>query len=108
MNWVKVYLLNSSVWLWLQMFPVGNFLTSTSALFTGNQFASEPRSGEVVTDCFLRRSHLQDLKDVTHNIHYETYRVRRLNESNMNFSELVLTSWPLKNGTDTCETESQL
>ncbi|XP_054891315.1 uncharacterized protein septin12 isoform X1 [Poeciliopsis prolifica] len=56
----------------------------------------------------LIRSHLQDLKDVTHNIHYETYRVRRLNESNMNFSELVLSSWPLKNGTDTCETESQL
>ncbi|XP_032443990.1 neuronal-specific septin-3 isoform X2 [Xiphophorus hellerii] len=56
----------------------------------------------------LIRSHLQDLKDVTHNIHYESYRVRRLNESNMNFSELVLTSWPLKNGTDTCETESQL
>ncbi|KAG5832109.1 hypothetical protein ANANG_G00287620 [Anguilla anguilla] len=32
----------------------------------------------------LIRSHLQDLKDVTHNIHYETYRVRRLNESNLN------------------------
>ncbi|XP_039632457.1 septin-9 isoform X1 [Polypterus senegalus] len=32
----------------------------------------------------LIRSHLQDLKDVTHNIHYECYRVRRLNESNMN------------------------
>ncbi|XP_078096887.1 neuronal-specific septin-3-like isoform X2 [Mustelus asterias] len=30
----------------------------------------------------LIRSHLQDLKDVTHKIHYETYRVRRLNESN--------------------------
>uniref|UniRef100_A0A3Q2P687 Septin 12 n=2 Tax=Fundulus heteroclitus TaxID=8078 RepID=A0A3Q2P687_FUNHE len=56
----------------------------------------------------LIRSHLQDLKDVTHNIHYETYRVRRLNESNMNFSELVLSNWPLKNGTDICETESQL
>ncbi|XP_047212640.1 uncharacterized protein LOC124862639 isoform X2 [Girardinichthys multiradiatus] len=56
----------------------------------------------------LIRSHLQDLKDVTHNIHYETYRVRRLNESNMNFGELVLSNWPLKNGTDTCETESQL
>lgn len=56
----------------------------------------------------LIRSHLQDLKDVTHNIHYETYRVQRLNESNMNFSELVLSNWPLKNGTDTCETESQL
>ncbi|KAJ8373315.1 hypothetical protein AAFF_G00266180 [Aldrovandia affinis] len=32
----------------------------------------------------LIRSHLQDLKDVTHNIHYETYRVRRLNENNIN------------------------
>uniref|UniRef100_A0A8C1YPQ3 Septin n=1 Tax=Cyprinus carpio TaxID=7962 RepID=A0A8C1YPQ3_CYPCA len=32
----------------------------------------------------LIRSHLQDLKDVTHNIHYETYRVKRLNESNAN------------------------
>uniref|UniRef100_A0A8C9SYP9 Septin 12 n=1 Tax=Scleropages formosus TaxID=113540 RepID=A0A8C9SYP9_SCLFO len=30
----------------------------------------------------LIRSHLQDLKDVTHDIHYETYRVRRLNEGN--------------------------
>lgn len=28
------------------------------------------------------RSHLQDLKDITHNVHYESYRVRRLNESN--------------------------
>ncbi|XP_018595638.1 cell division control protein 3-like isoform X2 [Scleropages formosus] len=32
----------------------------------------------------LIRSHLQDLKDITHNIHYETYRVRRLNEIKMN------------------------
>ncbi|XP_048868973.1 neuronal-specific septin-3-like isoform X1 [Brienomyrus brachyistius] len=32
----------------------------------------------------LIRSHLQDLKDVTHNIHYETYRVRKLNDSNVN------------------------
>uniref|UniRef100_A0A8C8EDN5 Septin 12 n=1 Tax=Otus sunia TaxID=257818 RepID=A0A8C8EDN5_9STRI len=30
----------------------------------------------------LIRSHLQDLKDITHNVHYESYRVRRLNESN--------------------------
>lgn len=30
----------------------------------------------------LGRSHLQDLKDITHNVHYESYRVRRLNESN--------------------------
>ncbi|XP_062820794.1 septin-9 isoform X1 [Anolis carolinensis] len=30
----------------------------------------------------LIRSHLQDLKDITHNVHYEQYRVRRLNESN--------------------------
>ncbi|XP_063082502.1 septin-12 isoform X1 [Cavia porcellus] len=29
----------------------------------------------------LIRSHLQDLKDITHNIHYENYRVVRLNES---------------------------
>ncbi|XP_022372588.1 septin-12 isoform X1 [Enhydra lutris kenyoni] len=29
----------------------------------------------------LIRSHLQDLKDVTHNVHYENYRVCRLNES---------------------------
>lgn len=27
------------------------------------------------------RSHLQDLKEVTHNIHYETYRAKRLNEN---------------------------
>ncbi|TKS92473.1 Septin-9 SL3-3 integration site 1 protein [Collichthys lucidus] len=57
----------------------------------------------------LIRSHLQDLKDVTHNIHYETYRVRRLNESNMNFSELGLSTWLLENGTaDKCESESHL
>lgn len=30
----------------------------------------------------MPRSHLQDLKDITHNMHYESYRVRRLNESN--------------------------
>uniref|UniRef100_H3AKX2 Septin-type G domain-containing protein n=3 Tax=Latimeria chalumnae TaxID=7897 RepID=H3AKX2_LATCH len=29
----------------------------------------------------LIRSHLQDLKDITHNIHYESYRVRRLKEN---------------------------
>ncbi|XP_047427953.1 uncharacterized protein LOC124997940 [Mugil cephalus] len=56
----------------------------------------------------LIRSHLQDLKDVTHNIHYETYRVRRLNESNINFSELGPSTWPLENGTDKCDSESQL
>uniref|UniRef100_H2MYA7 Septin-type G domain-containing protein n=1 Tax=Oryzias latipes TaxID=8090 RepID=H2MYA7_ORYLA len=56
----------------------------------------------------LIRSHLQDLKDVAHNVHYETYRVRRLNESNMNLSELVLSSWPLQNKMDKCETESHL
>ncbi|KAH0631792.1 hypothetical protein JD844_019607 [Phrynosoma platyrhinos] len=31
----------------------------------------------------LIRSHLQDLKDITHNVHYEQYRVRRLNGSNL-------------------------
>ncbi|KAL4659034.1 septin-9-like isoform X1 [Arapaima gigas] len=36
----------------------------------------------------LIRSHLQDLKDVAHNIHYETYRVRRLNESNVSGLQL--------------------
>ncbi|XP_028267263.1 neuronal-specific septin-3 isoform X2 [Parambassis ranga] len=56
----------------------------------------------------LIRSHLQDLKDVTHNILYETYRVRRLNESNINFNELELSAWPLENGTDKCESDSHL
>ncbi|XP_034450398.1 uncharacterized protein sept12 isoform X1 [Hippoglossus hippoglossus] len=57
----------------------------------------------------LIRSHLQDLKEVTHNIHYESYRVRRLNESNMNFSEMGLSTRPLENGTaDKCESESHL
>ncbi|XP_070703671.1 neuronal-specific septin-3 isoform X2 [Pempheris klunzingeri] len=57
----------------------------------------------------LIRSHLQDLKDVTHNIHYETYRVRRLNESNMNFSEQGLSTWLLENGTtEKSESESHL
>lgn len=59
--------------------------------------------------CYLQRSHLQDLKDVTHNIHYETYRVRRLNKSNMDFSELGLSTWLQENGTaDKCESESHL
>ncbi|XP_054848930.1 septin-12 isoform X2 [Eublepharis macularius] len=31
----------------------------------------------------LIRSHLQDLKDITHNVHYEQYRMNRLNESNL-------------------------
>ena len=30
--------------------------------------------------CVLR-THLQDLKEVTHNIHYETYRAKRLNDN---------------------------
>ncbi|XP_061605137.1 neuronal-specific septin-3 isoform X2 [Phyllopteryx taeniolatus] len=57
----------------------------------------------------LIRSHLQDLKDVTHNVHYETYRVRRLNECNINFIEQGLSTWPLENGTtDKCESDSHL
>uniref|UniRef100_A0A8I3WWM1 Septin 12 n=1 Tax=Callithrix jacchus TaxID=9483 RepID=A0A8I3WWM1_CALJA len=31
----------------------------------------------------LIRSHLQDLKDITHNVHYENYRIIRLNESHL-------------------------
>ncbi|XP_007937905.1 septin-12 [Orycteropus afer afer] len=31
----------------------------------------------------LIRSHMQDLKDITHNVHYENYRVFRLNESHL-------------------------
>ncbi|XP_029705984.1 septin 9b isoform X4 [Takifugu rubripes] len=34
----------------------------------------------------LIRTHMQNIKDITSNIHYETYRVRRLNESNGHFS----------------------
>ncbi|CAO2601498.1 Neuronal-specific septin-3, partial [Lemmus lemmus] len=30
---------------------------------------------------FVIRTHLQDLKEVTHNIHYETYRAKRLNDN---------------------------
>ncbi|XP_061627448.1 neuronal-specific septin-3 isoform X2 [Phyllopteryx taeniolatus] len=30
---------------------------------------------------FIIRSHLQDLKEVTHSIHYETYRAKRLHEN---------------------------
>lgn len=61
----------------------------------------------------LVRSHLQDLKDVTHNILYETYRVRRLNQANVDFSELGLTpalaSGPLLCVTpDKCEAGSHL
>lgn len=32
----------------------------------------------------LIRTHMQNIKDITGSIHYETYRVRRLNESNVN------------------------
>ncbi|XP_061740155.1 neuronal-specific septin-3-like isoform X3 [Nerophis ophidion] len=57
----------------------------------------------------LIRSHLQDLKDVTHNIHYETYRVRRLNECNINFIKQGLFQRPLENGTaDKSESDSHL
>ncbi|XP_073713443.1 neuronal-specific septin-3 isoform X2 [Misgurnus anguillicaudatus] len=55
----------------------------------------------------LIRSHLQDLKDVAHNIHYETYRVKRLNESNAN--GLTLSPLTLENGTlEKNDAESQL
>ncbi|KAM8845216.1 uncharacterized protein AB9W97_000469 [Spinachia spinachia] len=57
----------------------------------------------------LIRSHLQDLKDVTHDVHYETYRVHRLNESNVDFSDLGRSTWPLENGcADKCESDSHL
>lgn len=55
----------------------------------------------------LIRSHLQDLKDVTHNIHYETYRVKRLNESNTNGQ--ALSPLTLENGTlEKSDAESHL
>ncbi|CAN9505355.1 unnamed protein product [Ophioblennius macclurei] len=56
----------------------------------------------------LIRSHLQDLKEVTHHILYEKYRVQRLNESNITFSELGLSAWPLENGTEKNESDSHL
>ncbi|XP_047433437.1 septin 9b isoform X3 [Mugil cephalus] len=34
----------------------------------------------------LIRTHMENIKDITGSIHYETYRVRRLNESNAHFS----------------------
>ncbi|XP_054634863.1 septin 9b isoform X1 [Dunckerocampus dactyliophorus] len=34
----------------------------------------------------LIRTHMQNIKDITSSIHYETYRVRRLNESNIHFT----------------------
>ncbi|XP_070710928.1 septin 9b isoform X1 [Pempheris klunzingeri] len=34
----------------------------------------------------LIRTHMQNIKDITGSIHYETYRVRRLNESNAHLS----------------------
>uniref|UniRef100_A0A3P8UV64 Septin 9b n=1 Tax=Cynoglossus semilaevis TaxID=244447 RepID=A0A3P8UV64_CYNSE len=34
----------------------------------------------------LIRTHMQNIKDITGSIHYETYRVRRLNESNGHFT----------------------
>ncbi|KAI1883988.1 hypothetical protein AGOR_G00221760 [Albula goreensis] len=55
----------------------------------------------------LIRSHLQDLKDVTHNIHYETYRVRRLNESNLNGLGLSTLS-PVNGAAEKSDSESQL
>ncbi|XP_034043278.1 septin 9b isoform X2 [Thalassophryne amazonica] len=33
----------------------------------------------------LIRTHMENIKDITGSIHYETYRVRRLNESNIHF-----------------------
>lgn len=31
---------------------------------------------------FVCRTHMQNIKDITSSIHYEMYRVRRLNENN--------------------------
>uniref|UniRef100_A0A7N6AFR2 Septin-type G domain-containing protein n=1 Tax=Anabas testudineus TaxID=64144 RepID=A0A7N6AFR2_ANATE len=36
----------------------------------------------------LIRTHMQNIKDIAGSIHYETYRVRRLNESNAHFASL--------------------
>jgi septin 3/9/12 len=41
------------------------------------------RHGLGLTCSPLASSHLQDLKDITHNVHYENYRVIRLNESHL-------------------------
>lgn len=35
---------------------------------------------------YYYRTHMQNIKDITGSIHYETYRVRRLNESNGHLS----------------------
>lgn len=45
-----------------------------------NSFTTSSMSLCAPAPLFLR-SHLQDLKEVTHNIHYETYRAKRLNEN---------------------------
>uniref|UniRef100_A0A7N6BXC0 Neuronal-specific septin-3 n=1 Tax=Anabas testudineus TaxID=64144 RepID=A0A7N6BXC0_ANATE len=42
---------------------------------------------------FLIRSHLQDLKEVTHNIQYETYRAKRLNENGGLWCNLLMSSF---------------
>uniref|UniRef100_A0A671VDN6 Septin 9b n=1 Tax=Sparus aurata TaxID=8175 RepID=A0A671VDN6_SPAAU len=46
----------------------------------------------------LIRTHMQNIKDITGSIHYETYRVRRLNESNIHFN-----SHPSTNTHSCCE-----
>ncbi|XP_058496605.1 septin 9b isoform X1 [Solea solea] len=45
----------------------------------------------------LIRTHMQNIKDITGSIHYETYRVRRLNESNGHFTSHP-TAEPKTNG----------
>ncbi|XP_034469040.1 septin 9b isoform X1 [Hippoglossus hippoglossus] len=45
----------------------------------------------------LIRTHMQNIKDITGSIHYEMYRVRRLNESNGHFTSLP-TVEPKTNG----------
>ncbi|XP_056135810.1 septin 9b isoform X1 [Lampris incognitus] len=43
----------------------------------------------------LIRTHMQNIKDITSSIHYEMYRVRRLNESNAHFNAQPPSSQPI-------------
>lgn len=48
--------------------------------------------GPTSCDCpvsFSRRTHMQNIKDITSNIHFEAYRVKRLNEGQSSLSNGV-------------------
>lgn len=47
------------------------------------------RRGAIAAVSLSRRTHMQNIKDITSNIHFEAYRVKRLNEGQSSLSNGV-------------------